>query len=104
MELGLFSLEKRRLRGHLSVAFQYLRGVYKQEENQHLTQSNSDRTRENGFKLKVGRFGLDVRQKIFTQRAVRPWHSCPESCGCLTPRGAQGQAEWGPGQPDLVLD
>jgi len=45
---------------------------------------------------------LDVRRKFFTQRAVRPWHSCPESCGCLTPRGAQGQAEWGPGQPQLV--
>jgi len=27
---------------------------------------------------KEGRFKLDVRRKLFTERAVRLWHSCPD--------------------------
>ena len=49
-ERGSFSLEKKRLWGDLVVAFQYLKGSYKQEGDQLFLWSNSDRTRENGFK------------------------------------------------------
>ena len=51
-ELGLFSLEKRRLRWVLIVAFQYLKEAYRKAGGGLLGWPGSDRTRRNGFKLK----------------------------------------------------
>ena len=51
-ELGLFSLEKRRLQGALIAAFQYLKGAYRKDGEGLFIRECSGRMRGNSFKLK----------------------------------------------------
>jgi len=100
-DLGLLSLEKRRLWGDLIAAFQYLKGSYRKEGDRLFSRVCGDRTSGKVFKLKEGRFRLPIRKKSFTVRLVaqrcglmpcpwrlsrqgwiRPWATC-SSCACL---------------------
>ena len=67
-KLGLFSLKNRRFWRDLRAAFQYLKGCYKKEGDRLFSRVCGDRTRENGFKLKEGRFKLDIKKRSFTVR------------------------------------
>ena len=69
-ELGMFSLEKRRLRGDRIALFKYLRGCHTEEGQDLFSIITKCRTCNNGLKLKKARFWLNIRKNLLTVRAA----------------------------------
>jgi len=71
-ELGLFSLEKRRLRGELVTLYNCLKGDRGKVEVGLLSQVIL--IRWNGLKLNQDRFRLDITKNLFPERVLKYWN------------------------------
>ena len=86
----------------------YIFPVYKgdlKDGERIFTRVCSERTRSNDFKLKEGRFRLDIKEEFFySEDGETLEQAAQRSGGCPIIRSVQDQVGWGFEQPDLVID
>ena len=103
-ELGLFSMEKRRLQEDLIATFRYLKEAYRKDGENHFSKACDDRTRSNGFKLREGRQTGSKEEILHHEGSEALAQVAQRSSGDPIPGNIQGQVGQGSEQPGLVAD
>jgi len=77
-QLGLTTLETRRLRGDLIEAFKIMKGFEDISWNKFFKMSSSKHLRGHSLKLYKPSFRLDIRKYSFSQRVINEWNLLPD--------------------------
>jgi len=84
--------------GDLIAAFQCRKGAYKKARERRFTRAWNDRTRCDGFKLKKGKFRLDIREEILYSEGGEALAQVVDA----PPWKGSSQTGWGFQEPGVV--
>ena len=76
-KLGLFSLERRRMRGVLIEVYKIMKGIDRVNGGKLFPRSEVTITRGHGLKVRGAKYNSDIRGMFFTQRVVGAWNALP---------------------------
>ena len=79
VELNMFTLEKRRLRGQLIETFKLLKGINKVDYRQYFQLSDNTSTRGHAYKVVLQRFTTRACGDFMTYKICGAWNSLPEN-------------------------
>lgn len=84
-KMELFILERGRQRGGHIYVFSCLIESYREDGSRKLSEMHSKRVRRNGPSSPLGKFGLQIKNKICTMFVLKHWEQFPERMWNLCP-------------------